>query len=87
MAGIATDHGLDGLGIKSSEGRVFPHLSRRALGCTQPPIHGYQVFPGEKQPGHGVDHPPPARAEVKERVPLQAFVACSRVNFTFLQFP
>jgi len=27
-------------------------------------------FPGVKQPGHGVDHPPPSSAEVKERVEL-----------------
>jgi len=38
------------------------------------------------RPGRGVDHPHPSRAEVKERVELHhlwAFVACSRVNFTF----
>jgi hypothetical protein len=27
-------------------------------------------FPGVKQPGRGVDHPPPSSAEVKERVEL-----------------
>jgi len=26
--------------------------------------------PGVKQPGHGVNHPPPSSAEVKERVEL-----------------
>jgi len=25
-------------------------------------------FPGLKQQGHGIDHPPPSSAEVKERV-------------------
>jgi hypothetical protein len=46
-------------------------------------------FPGVKRPELGVDHPLPSSAEVKERVelylffPLWAFVACSRVNFTF----
>jgi hypothetical protein len=36
--GIATGYGLDGLG-----GGDFPHLSRPALGLTQPPI---QWLPG-----------------------------------------
>jgi hypothetical protein len=35
---IATRHGLDGPGIESRWGRNFPHLSRPALGLTQPPI-------------------------------------------------
>ena len=36
--GIATGYGLDGPGIESRWGRDFPHLSRPALGPTQPPI-------------------------------------------------
>jgi hypothetical protein len=46
---------------------------------------------GVKRPGRGVDHPPSSSAEVKERVelsipllPLCAFMACYRVNFTFI---
>jgi hypothetical protein len=38
VVGIATDYGLDGPGIESRWGRDFPHLSRPALGPTQPPV-------------------------------------------------
>ena len=44
--GIATRYGLDGPGIKSRWGRDFPHLSRLALGPTQPPV---QWVPGLSQ--------------------------------------
>jgi len=50
---------------------------------------GTGSFRGVKRPERGLDHPPPSRVEVKERVelylysPLWAFVACSRVRFTF----
>ena len=33
-----TGDGLDGPGIESRWGRDFPHLSRPALGSTQPPV-------------------------------------------------
>jgi hypothetical protein len=36
--GVATDYGLDGPGIESRWGRDFLHLSRTALGPTQPPV-------------------------------------------------
>jgi len=38
VVGIATGYGLDGPGIKTQWGRDFPHLSRPALGPTQPPV-------------------------------------------------
>jgi len=38
VVGIATRYGLDGPGIESRCGRDFPHLSRPALGPTQPPV-------------------------------------------------
>jgi hypothetical protein len=50
---------------------------------------GTGSFPGLKRPECDVDHPPPSNVGVKERVelylypPLWAFVASSRVNFTF----
>jgi len=42
---------------------------------------GTGSFPGVERPGRGVDHPPLSGAEVL--FPLSAFMACSRVNFTF----
>ena len=43
IVGIATGYGLDGPEIESRWGRDFPHLSRLALGPTQPPV---QWVPG-----------------------------------------
>ena len=34
---------------------------------------GTESFPGVERPGRGVDHPPPSRAEVKERVQLYLY--------------
>jgi hypothetical protein len=38
IVNIVTGYGLDGPGIESQWGRDFPHLSRPALGPTQPPV-------------------------------------------------
>ena len=64
VVGIATGYGLDGPGIESQRGRDFPHLSRPALGPTQPPI---QWFPGGKErPGRDADPSSPSSAMVKK---------------------
>jgi hypothetical protein len=52
--GIATGYGLEGLGIESRWGRDFSHLSRPALGPTQP-LYSMDIrsFPGVES-GRGV---------------------------------
>jgi hypothetical protein len=67
---IPTRYRLDGPGIESRCRRDFAHPSRPALGSTQPPI---QWAPGVSRTGCSVDHPPPSRAEVKERVELHTY--------------
>jgi len=44
VAGIETGYGLDGPGIESRWAREFPHLSRPALGPTQPPAQCVPVL-------------------------------------------
>jgi hypothetical protein len=62
---IATGYGLDGPGIDSRLGRNFPHLSRPALGPTQPPV---QCVPGlsrgKVRPGRDADPSPTPSAVV-----------------------
>ena len=88
--GIATRYVLDGPGIDSRWGERFSAPAQIAPGahpasCTM----GTGSFSGAKRPGLGVYHPPLSSSEAEGRVelyiysPLWAFVAYSRVNFTF----
>jgi hypothetical protein len=65
--GIATGYGLDGSGIESRWRRNFTHLSRPALGSTQPPVQWVPgLFRGKERPGHDADPSPPSSAVVKK---------------------
>jgi len=55
---IATRYGLEGLGIEFQWGQDFRTRSARLWGAPSLLYNGYQVFPGGKWRGRGVDHPP-----------------------------
>jgi len=68
--GIATHHGLHGLGIES-RWTDLPHPSRPDLWPIESPLQWAQgLFLGVKRPRGGDDNTPPSSAEVKERVQL-----------------
>jgi hypothetical protein len=73
LVGIATCYGLYGLGIESLGVRFSAPVH------TGPGAHpasytmGTRSFPEVKRLKHGIDHPPPSSAEVKERVQLYAY--------------
>jgi len=68
---IATCYGLEGLGIKFQWGRDILHPSRPVPGAHPASFTmGTESFPGVKQPGHGVNHPPLFSAEVEGRAEL-----------------
>jgi len=72
--GIATRYGLDGPGIESRW--VVRFSAPVQIGPGAHPASytmGNGSFPGLKQSGRGVGHPPPARAEVKERAELYLY--------------
>ena len=63
--GIATGYGLESPRIESRWGRDFPHLSRPALGPTQPPVQWVPRLPGgKKRPGRDANPSPSSSAVV-----------------------
>jgi hypothetical protein len=65
VVGIATGYGLDSLGIETWWRRYFPHLSRPALGPTQPPVQWVPgLSRGKERPGRDADPSPPFSAVV-----------------------
>jgi len=65
VVGIATGYELDCPGIESQCVRNFPHLSRPALGPTQPPVQFLPgVFQGKERPGRDAELLPPSSALV-----------------------
>ena len=61
-------------GSNPGGGEIFHTHPDQPWGPPSLLYNGYQVsFPGVKQPGRGVDHPPPSSAEVKERVALYLY--------------
>jgi hypothetical protein len=80
---IVTGYELEGPGIECRWGRNFPHLSRPALGPTQPPVHGHRVFPGGKErPGSDADPSPPSSAVVMKEYSYTSTPATGRTACT-----
>jgi hypothetical protein len=78
VVGIATFYWLDGTGVeilRTPQDRPWGPPSLLYGGCRV-------SFPGVTRPWRGVDHPPASSAKVL--LPLWAFVAYSKVNFTYL---
>ena len=75
-------------GSNTGVGVIFPYPSITVLRPTQRSAKWIPgLLFGSKTTGAWLYHPPPSRAEVKERVEvylysLRIFVACSRMNFT-----
>jgi len=71
---IATRYGLDGPGIESWLGVRFSAPIQTGPGAYPASFTmGTGSFLGVKQPGCGVDHPPPSSAKVKDRVQLYLY--------------
>jgi hypothetical protein len=80
---IEAGYGLDGPGIESRWDRDFQHLSRPALGPTQPPVQWIPgLFRGKEWPGHHADPSSPSSAVVMEgqsytSIPPMGRMACT----------
>jgi hypothetical protein len=71
---IATRHRLDDPGSNPGGGEIFCTCPDQLWGPPNFLYNGYWVsVPGVKQPGHGIDYPPPSSVEVKENVELYLY--------------
>jgi len=71
---IVTCYRLDSPGIKSWWGVRFSAPVQSGPGAHPASCAmGIRSFLGVKQPGHGIDHPPPSSADVKESVALYLY--------------
>jgi len=69
--GIVPCHRLDVLYVQVLVAARFSAPVQTSPGAHSPSYTmGTGCFPGVKQAGHGVDHPPSSSTEVKERVEL-----------------
>jgi hypothetical protein len=74
VASIVTGYGLDDPGIESRWRRDFPHLSRPALGSTQPSVQWVPgLSRGKERPGRDSDPSPFSSARGHERVELYLY--------------
>jgi len=72
--GIATGYGLDGPEIQTRLVQNFPHLSRQALGPTQPPVQWVPgLSRGKERPGRDPDLSPLSSPVGYERVELYLY--------------
>ena len=70
--GIVTCYGVEGPGTESWRRAKFS--TDQSWGSPSLQSNGCQTsFPGIKQPWRGVDHPPPSRAKVRERIELYLY--------------
>jgi hypothetical protein len=69
------------------EAIFFAHVKTGPGGPPNPLYNGYRFFPGVKRPGHGADHPPPSRAEIKRvelyLYPLPLLDFCSVTGYLY----
>jgi hypothetical protein len=95
VVGITTGYILDGPGIESRWGRGFPHLSRPALGPTQPPVQwvpclsrGVKSSRAVKLTPHTLLMPWSRKSRAIPLLPLwavrpvQSLSTCTSVHFT-----
>jgi len=67
VVGIATEYGVDNPEIESRWGLDFPYSSGKSQGPRQPPVQwAWVYFPGLKQPGCDINHPPHIAPRLKK---------------------